>query len=133
MKKILVVEDDRTSRHMLGDFLRAYGYDARVAADGEAGLQMFLDDPPDLCLLDVQLPRKNGLEVAWEIRRTVEGREVPLVFMSAVLTNTTITESERDRFQAEEFLVKPFTMKQLLKLVASTIGPADGGAQANPA
>ena len=85
---------------------------------------MFLADPPDLCLLDVQLPRKNGLEVAWEIRRSNEGRDVPLVFMSAVLTNSAITESERTRFQAEEFLVKPFTMRQLLKTVSDTIGPA---------
>ncbi len=60
MKKILVVEDDPVNQMILIDFLAANGYETIGASSGPDGIERFDRDIPDLCLVDVQLPRKNG-------------------------------------------------------------------------
>ena len=62
MKKILVVEDDPVNQMILMDFLAANGYQTIAAASGPEGIEQFDRTLPDLCLVDVQLPRKNGFE-----------------------------------------------------------------------
>jgi len=64
MKKILVVEDDPVNLQILSDFLGAHGYAICAAVDGLEGVGSFARERPDLMLVDIQLPHKNGFEVA---------------------------------------------------------------------
>ena len=82
MKKILVVEDDPVNQMILTDFLAANGYQTVAASSGPEGIERYDKEAPDLCLVDVQLPRKNGFELVREIK----GREqkTPVLLMSAV-------------------------------------------------
>jgi DNA-binding response OmpR family regulator len=124
MKKILVVEDDPVNLQILTDFLAASGYDMRGASNGADGIRSFWAERPDLMLVDVQLPRKNGFEVCFEIKRTPEGANVPVLLMSAVYT----PKDELDRHAAPSlasgYLTKPFDLAQLLAQVTTLIGPA---------
>ena len=122
MKKILVVEDDPINLQILSDFLGAQGYEMRGAATGPEGVKKFWAERPDLMLVDIQLPRKNGFEVCWEIKRTPEGEKMPVLLMSAVYT----PRDELDRFAAPSlaagYLSKPFDLGDLLARIKGLIG-----------
>lgn len=125
MKKILIVEDDEVSARMLCDFLAAHGYATTLARTGTEGVARFETDEPDLMILDVALPRKNGFEVCFEVKRTTRGRQTPVLMMSAVFPDETkVGRYARDDLQAQDWLSKPFELGTLLARVQRLIGEA---------
>ncbi len=125
MKKILVVEDDPVNLQILSDFLAANGYVTAGASTGTEGIERFRTDRPDLMLVDVQLPRKNGFEVCFEVKRTPEGRALPVLLMSAVYTDREHAERySHDSLRADGYLSKPFDLADLLQRVRGLLGEA---------
>ena len=125
MKKILVVEDDPVNQMILADFLAANGYQTVAASSGPEGIQRFDQDRPDLLLVDVQLPRKNGFELVREIKSRPEGKSTPILMMSAVYTDR--DQSSRTiqlGTLADGYLTKPFDLVQLLSQVRQLLGDA---------
>lgn len=122
MKKILVVEDDPINQMILTDFLAANGYTTVAASSGPEGIDRFDRELPDLCLVDVQLPRMNGFELVREMKS--RGRATPVLLMSAVYsdrdqTNRTVQLGTL----ADGYLSKPFDLVSLLEQVRSLLGP----------
>lgn len=123
MKKILVVEDDPVNQMILSDFLAANGYQTVAASSGPEGLERFERDAPDLLLVDIQLPRKNGFELLREIKDRPEGKATPVLLMSAVY-------NDRDQSSrtvqlgtlADGYLTKPFDLVHLLAQVRQLLG-----------
>ena len=121
-RTILVVEDDASIAIGLRINLEKEGYRVLVAEDGEQGLALARDHSPDLVILDVMLPRLNGLEVLDALRR--EGREMPIIVLSA-------RSGEMDKVAglelgAEDYVSKPFSLAELLARVRAALrrGPA---------
>ena len=83
MKKILFVEDEEALQRAMGDTLEGGGYTALKALDGEAGLSMAKKELPDLILLDLILPKKNGFEILEELKKDASAKNIPVI----VLTN----------------------------------------------
>jgi len=125
VKKILVVEDDPVNQQILSDFLAANGYETVAAATGLEGLARFDHEAPDLMLVDVQIPRKNGFELCREIKSRPQGKATPILLMSAVY-------SDRDQSSrslqigtlADGYLTKPFDLVALLATVRQLLGDA---------
>ncbi|HEX3476605.1 MAG TPA: response regulator [Kofleriaceae bacterium] len=123
MKKILVVEDDPVNQMILSDFLAANGYQTVAASSGPEGIERFERDAPDLLLVDIQLPRKNGFELLREIKGRPEGKATPILLMSAVY-------NDRDQSSrtiqlgtlADGYLTKPFDLVYLLAQVRQLLG-----------
>lgn len=125
MKRILVVEDDPLSARVLRDLLTAHGYEVSIAKSGPEGIDSFSRDEPNLVLIDVMLPRKNGFEVCFELRRTERGRTTPMILMSAVYTDRLHAERyAQTDLGAAAYLVKPFALSTLLEHVHACIGEA---------
>ena len=125
MSTILIVEDDPVNGQVLSDFLGAHGYDPILARSGPEGVRRFGESRPDLAILDVLLPEKNGFEVAFEIRQAPGGSDLPLVMMSAVYTDLEQAESyARDSLKAAAYLVKPFSPEELQLLLRRYLGEA---------
>ena len=125
MKKILVVEDDPINQMILADFLAANGYETLTASSGPEGLERFERDAPDLMLVDVQLPRKNGFEVVREIKSKPNGKATPVLLMSAVYNEP--DQSSRTiqlGTLADGYLTKPFDLVYLLSQVRALLGEA---------
>ena len=123
MKKILVVEDDPVNQMILTDFLAANGYQTVAASSGPEGIERYDREAPDLCLVDVQLPRKNGFELAREIK----GREhkAPVLLMSAVYNDADqSTRTVQLGILADGYLTKPFDLVHLLAQVRKLLGEA---------
>lgn len=125
MKKILVVEDDAVSARMLRDYLDAHGYETVLASTGPEGLRRFQTESPDLMIVDVALPMKNGFELCFDVKRTDHGRRMPLLLMSAVYRDR--LDGERyatEDLRAQGWLSKPFDLRTLLDRVEQLIGPS---------
>ncbi|HEY3805093.1 MAG TPA: response regulator [Kofleriaceae bacterium] len=123
MKKILVVEDDPVNQMILIDFLAANGYETIGASSGPDGIDRFDRDVPDLCLVDVQLPRKNGFELVREMKS--RGRATPVLLMSAVYNDQDqSTRTVQLGALADGYLTKPFDLVNLLEQVRGLLGEA---------
>lgn len=83
MRKILFIEDEESLQKAMGDMLESKGYSALRALDGESGLMAAKKEMPDLILLDLILPKKNGFEVLSELKQDPATKNIPV----AILTN----------------------------------------------
>ena len=120
-KKILVVEDERNIVDILTFNLAREGYETLEALDGAAGLRLALEQDPDLILLDLMLPRMDGFEVCRRLRE--QGRATPIIMLTA-------REEETDKvlgleLGADDYITKPFSMRELLARVKSNIRRTD--------
>lgn len=82
MTKILIVEDDAILQNALGAYLVAEGFEIKNAGDGEVGVQMALSEKPDLILLDIVLPKKDGYAVLSEVRSNESTKHIPIVLLT---------------------------------------------------
>ena len=119
---ILVVDDEPDIVESLDFALRRKGYEVRVAYDGETALESARRDPPDLMLLDVMMPGRNGYEISREVkewaRKTPDVDEFPVMLVTARRLNS----PQREEFvstwsQADAVLYKPFGITRLLDRV----------------
>jgi CheY-like chemotaxis protein/anti-sigma regulatory factor (Ser/Thr protein kinase) len=117
MKRILVVEDDRTTQHLIGSILKSAGYAVTAVNDGPAALVELKSQPFDLVLTDIWMPQMNGIDLLAELRK------IPHSPRAVVLTSDTTPETllRAIREQAYQFLTKPVQGKELLELVQSTL------------
>lgn len=120
---MLVVEDDELTALVIAEYLASFGYRVTVAKNGVDGLAKFLADPPDLALVDLLLPRKDGFEVCFAMKAHTSGRELPIVLMSAVYRDVLEAERYAHRIDAAGFLKKPFDLDLLVERVHELIGP----------
>ena len=125
--RILLVEDDPSIREVTAIGLRAAGFEVDTAADGAAGLERWRQAQPDLILLDVMLPRLDGLEVCREIRRE---STVPIVMLTA--RGDTIDVVVGLEAGADDYVKKPFEMPELVARIRAALrrrrSSADTGA-----
>lgn len=113
---ILVVEDDVTMSTMLRIYLEKEGHTVTVAADGQTGLEAAVNQPVDLVLLDVMLPRLDGWQVCRQLR---ERTELPIILLTA-------RDQEPDKVKgldlgADDYITKPFSMQELLARVRARL------------
>ena len=109
-KSILIVEDDPALLRGLKDNFEAQGYEVRTANDGQRGLVSALNQPPDLLLLDLMLPRVDGYEVCRSAR--AHRLNMPIIMLSA-------RSQEEDMVRgfesgADDYLTKPFSIRELI-------------------
>ena len=121
--RILVVEDDPKLGALLREGLGEEGFEVEWVKTGEEGVARSLADPWDLLLLDYMLPRKNGREVASEVRRA--GRSVPILMLTARDSSEDLEEALRSG--VTELMGKPFRFAELVdRIVRLTSAPTQG-------
>lgn len=108
-KKILVVDDEKPIADILEFNLRKEGYDVHCAYDGNEAVEMVEELQPDLILLDIMLPNKDGVEVCREVRKKYD---MPIIMLTA-------KDSEIDKvigleIGADDYVTKPFSTRELL-------------------
>lgn len=108
--KVLLVEDDASIAFIVKDSLEENGYEVTYCVDGETGWQQFMRNTFDICLLDVMLPKKDGLTLASQIRKKNES--IPILMLTALNSD----ESKISGFQkgVDDYITKPFNIQELL-------------------
>jgi DNA-binding response OmpR family regulator len=123
MARILIAEDEPEMAMGLKDNLQFEGYEALVASDGEQTLALAAGQRPDLILLDVMMPKLDGLEVCRRIRRT--GASVPIIMLTAKSQELDIVRGLEAG--ADDYITKPFGIRELLARIKVALRHAGAG------
>jgi two-component system alkaline phosphatase synthesis response regulator PhoP len=115
--RVLVVDDDPPSVKMISFLLREEGYSVLTAADGEEALRLVQEERPDLIILDVMMPKVDGLEVCRRLRRQMV--DVPIIILSA--KGETADRVLGLELGADDYLPKPFEPMELLARVKAVL------------
>ena len=116
MSRILLVDDETNLRHTVGYALRREGHEVATAEDGEKGLEAFRATKPDLVILDLMLPRMDGLAVCRAIRRE---SDVPVIMLTA--RDTELDTVVGLEVGADDYLTKPFSMVELIARIRAML------------
>lgn len=124
MTKILIVEDEETLALKLADKLRSEGFNVLSAGDGEDGLEKIRSEHPDLIVLDIMLPKLDGLSLCRIIRRDPATAHIPVIMITARM-------SEVDKIVglesgADDYIVKPIGLGEFLARVRAVMRRAPG-------
>lgn len=115
METVLIIEDDAAMLRGLKDNFEFKGYCVLTAADGEEGLNLALNQKPDLIILDIMLPKINGYEICRLIRE--ENLEMPIIMLTAKGEESDIVLGLN--LGADDYVTKPFSIKELLARAAA--------------
>ena len=122
MKKILIIEDEPNIRELILYNLQANGYEGIQAEDGIMGITMVHTEKPDLILLDIMLPGKNGYDICRELRG--EGNNTPIIMLTA--KNEEIDKVLGLEFGADDYISKPFGIRELMARIKAVLRRYDG-------
>ena len=117
MKKILIIEDEPNIRELVLYNLQANGYEGIQAEDGIMGITMVHTEKPDLILLDIMLPGKNGYDICRELRS--EGNNTPIIMLTA--KNEEIDKVLGLEFGADDYISKPFGIRELMARIKAVL------------
>jgi len=121
MKKILIIEDEELLYNLLRKKLIAEGYNVSVSEDGQKGLDSMKKDIPDLILLDIVMPNKNGFEVMEEMQKDKRLKNIPIIIISN--SGQPVEIDKAKNLGAKDWLVKTdFEPLEVIKKVKKQIG-----------
>lgn len=118
-KKILVVDDKANIVLSLEFLMKQAGYDVRTASNGEEALAAVDADPPDLILLDVNMPTKNGFEVCETIRARKDWSDIRIIMLTA--HGRDIEREKGLALGADDYLTKPFAIREVVSKVGELL------------
>ena len=125
MKKVLIIEDDQHILMMVKRMLEHFGFEIRLASNGQYGLELYKKINADLVITDIIMPEKEGLELIREMRRINPDLKIIAMSGGGKLSADNYLETAKI-FGATKILQKPFTKKQLVSAVQSIFGEEMG-------
>ena len=117
---IALVDDDRNILTSVSMALQAEGFVTRVYSDGEAALKALVDNPPDLAVLDVKMPRMDGMEL---LRRLRERSAIPVIFLTS--KDDELDEALGLAMGADDYIAKPFSQRLLIARIRAVLRRAE--------
>src|SRR5687767_13571352 len=108
---------------VISEYLASYGYRTTIARNGHEGVVKFVDERPDMALVDVLLPKRDGFDVCYVMKASEHGKRAPVVLMSAAYRDDNQAATHARSLQAADFLQKPFDLDVLVERVQRLIGP----------
>lgn len=129
MQRILIIEDEPNIRELVLYNLKQNGYEALTAEDGLQGIAMARENNPDLILLDIMLPGKNGYDICKELR--AEGSKIPIIMLTA--KNEEIDKVLGLEFGADDYISKPFGIRELVARIKAVLRRYDNSLEQDAA
>ena len=129
---IALVDDDRNILTSVSIALQTEGFLTRVYSDGETALKALIDNPPDLAIFDIKMPRMDGLEL---LRRLREKSQIPVIFLTS--KDDELDEALGLAMGADDYIAKPFSQRLLIARIrailrrSETVQPSGGDADAD--
>jgi DNA-binding response OmpR family regulator len=115
--KVLYVEDETFLAKIVSETLESRGYEVVLEEDGGKALQKFAETKPDVCVLDIMLPNKDGFTIADEIRD--KDTDVPIIFLSAKSQTNDVVNGFR--LGANDYIRKPFSIEELIVRIENVL------------
>lgn len=117
MDRILVIEDNRSFGYILKEYLSMKDFEVKLVTTGEAGLKLLEKEAFDICLLDIMLPKKDGFEVAKELRQIEP--DLPFIFLTAKALK--VDKLKGFRLGCDDYIVKPIDEELLMARIQAII------------
>ena len=126
-KKVLIVDDESDSLQYVQAVLEDDGFTFLTASDGEAALQKAREEKPDVIIMDVQMPRMDGFQAFYELRKDDSTRSIPVIMLTAVSRRTGVHFGQKDMgdflgSEPEAFIDKPIDAERLRTTVRNLAG-----------
>lgn len=121
-KKILIVDDEPDVRTVLSTRLTSNGFEVLEAPDGPAGIALALKEKPDLILLDILMPGQDGVETYHSLKRESATKEIPIIFLTALSQNISLTRHSLDLGSSYAILGKPYQPTELIREIHLALG-----------
>jgi two-component system, cell cycle response regulator DivK len=118
-KTILYIEDNEFNRKIVRQLLAKTSYRLAEAFDGEAGVASALDTPPDLILMDIQLPKISGLEATRQLRGDARTADIPIIVVTSFALSG--DEQKAKAAGATAYLAKPYSPRELLAKIRELV------------
>jgi DNA-binding response OmpR family regulator len=122
MKTVLVVDDEASLRNLVRTTLESDSYRILEASDGNEALEIAIVEKPDLIVVDWMMPGRTGIEVVVELRKTVDGKDIPIIMLTARGQKVDIERGAEAGVTV--YLVKPFSPLELIDTVEQLLGSA---------
>jgi sigma-B regulation protein RsbU (phosphoserine phosphatase) len=116
MSKILIVDDEDNMRTIYRDFLSGAGFEVLTAGSGEEGIKTAVSQGPDLILLDVMMPGKDGAEVGRDLLDNPRTKDIPVIFLSNIVTDGEVRQAGGN-IGGRIFLSKTSHPKEVIKKI----------------
>lgn len=113
--KLMVVEDEEAIRELVVQTLQSAGHEVITAVDGLDALDVLAHTAPDAILLDINMPRMNGLELLGRLAKDRARREIPVIMLTALSSSDDIRKAIQ--LGARDYIGKPFQVRQLLRRI----------------
>ena len=120
---LLIVDDEPNIVLSLEFLMKQAGFEVRVARDGDAALEALRQQVPDLILLDVMLPKRDGYEICQTIRATPEWSSLRVIMLTAKGRDVEVEKGLA--MGADDYITKPFSTSEVVEKVRQYIGPRD--------
>ncbi len=114
-KSVLIVDDEPNIVLSLEFLMKQSGFDVHIAQDGEEALKMVSQSPPDLILLDVMIPKRDGYDVCQTIRADPRLKDIHIVMLTA--KGREVEQEKGMALGANDYITKPFSTRELMELV----------------
>ncbi len=122
-KKVLIVDDEQNIVISLEFLMKREGFEVMIASDGDEGVRRIRAERPDLVLLDVMMPKKNGFEVCQEIKADPELQSTRILMLTAKGRDTEVAKGLA--LGADAYMTKPFSTRELVARVRTLLGMAE--------
>jgi two-component system alkaline phosphatase synthesis response regulator PhoP len=124
--KVLIIDDDQDLIEALKAILENANYEVLVSYTGEDGINIASNENPDIILLDVMLPKKDGYTICKELKSHESTKTIPIILLTSIhekLTDPGYAKAIAVTHQADDFIEKPVTAQELIKRIHQLIGP----------
>ncbi len=122
VKSILLVDDEPNIVLSLEFLMKRAGYAVRTATDGDAALEAITEDRPDLILLDVNMPKRDGFEICQLIRSNPGWKDIPIIMLTA--KGRDVEREKGLAMGADDYVTKPFATQEVVEKVEAILGKA---------
>lgn len=129
-QQVLVVDDDREIVRLVRGYLRQAGYDVLVAYDGESAMHTLRAERPDLLILDLMLPDRDGWDITRAIRADAALAQLPILMLTARVED--VDKILGLELGADDYVTKPFNPREVVARVRALLRRATGGPRAGP-
>jgi len=119
-KYVLIVDDEPNIVLSLEFLMKKEGYEVRSAGNGEEAMQTIAEKTPDLILLDVMMPRKDGYELCQELRANPSWKEIKIIMLTA--KGRDVEREKGLALGADDYITKPFATQEVVEKVKSFLG-----------
>src|SRR5436190_12115936 len=115
--KVLYVEDELFLGKIVKETLEGRGFDVAMESDGNSVMKKFKESQPDICVLDIMLPHRNGFELAEDIRAI--NKDIPIIFLTAKAQTDDVVKGFKTG--ANDYIRKPFSMEELIVRIENAL------------